>query len=109
MKQLHPDNPLHDEYRYSRNTLLSLLYFNTLRLRQNGHHFAGDIFKCIFLKKNVWIFIQMSLKLIPKSLIANKLSFVQIMAWRRSGAKPLSEPMLVYLTDAYMRHPATMS
>ena len=28
---------------------------NTLRPRQNVHHFA-DIFKCIFLNENVWIF-----------------------------------------------------
>ena len=32
--------------------------FNTLRLRQNGCHFADDIFKCIFLNKNVWISIK---------------------------------------------------
>ena len=28
---------------------------NTLRPRQNGRHFAEDIFKCIFLNENVWI------------------------------------------------------
>ena len=28
---------------------------NTLRLRQNGHHFSDDIFRCIFLKENIWI------------------------------------------------------
>ena len=26
---------------------------NTLRPRQNGHHFPDDIFKCIFLNENV--------------------------------------------------------
>ena len=25
---------------------------NALSLRQDGHHFADDIFKCIFLKEN---------------------------------------------------------
>ena len=39
----------------------------------------------------------------------DKSALVQIMAWRRSGDKPLSEPMMVYLTDAYMRHSASMS
>ena len=34
---------------------------------------------------------------------------VQIMAWRRPGDKPLSEPMVFYLTDAYMRHSASVS
>ena len=28
-------------------------YFNSLRPRQNGRHFANDIFKCIFLNENV--------------------------------------------------------
>ena len=39
--------------------------FNTLRPRQNGHHFADDIFKCIFLNENVWITIKVLLKYIP--------------------------------------------
>ena len=29
------------------------LYINTLRPRQNGRHFADDIFKCIFFNENV--------------------------------------------------------
>ena len=58
---------------------------NTLRPRQNGHHFAEDIFKWIFLNENVWI------------LINNIPALVQIMAWRRPGNKPLSEPMAVSL------------
>ena len=32
-------------------------YFNTLRLRQNGRHFANDIFSCIFLNENISIVI----------------------------------------------------
>ena len=40
--------------------------------------------------------------------INNKSALVQIMAWRRSGDKPLYEPMLVYHTDAYMHHSASM-
>ena len=31
------------------------------------------------------------------------------MAWRRTGYKPLSEPMLTQITDAYMRHQGEMS
>ena len=31
------------------------------------------------------------------------------MAWRRLSDKPLSEPMMAYFTDAYMRHSASMS
>ena len=36
--------------------------FNTLRQRQNGRHFADEIFKCIFLNENVWISLKISLK-----------------------------------------------
>ena len=58
---------------------------NTLRQRQNGRHFADDIFKCIFLN------------FVPRGPINNIPSLVQIMAWRRPGDKPLSEPMMVCL------------
>ena len=70
---------------------------NTLRPRQNGRRFPDDIFKCIFLNKNVWISIKISLKFVPKGPINNIPALVQIMAWRRSGDKPLSEPMIVGL------------
>ena len=70
---------------------------NTLRPRQNGHHFADDIFNCIFLNENVWILIKISLKFVPKNPINNIPALVQIMAWRRPGDKPLSEPMMVNL------------
>ena len=64
---------------------------------QNGPHFADDIFKCIFLNENVWISFKISLKFVPKVQINNIPTLVQIMAWCRSGNKPLSEPMMVRL------------
>ena len=67
--------------------------FNTLRPRQHGRYFPDDILKCIFLKENVWIPIKISLKFVWKSPINNIPALVQIMAWRRPGDKPLSEPM----------------
>ena len=70
---------------------------NTLRLRQNGRHFADDIFKRIFLNENIWIPIKISLKFVPKGSINNIPALVQIMAWRRPGDKPLSEPMMLNL------------
>ena len=70
---------------------------NTLRLRQNGRHFPDDIFKCIFLNENSSISIKISLKFVPKGPINNIPALIQIMAWRRSGDKPLSEPMMVSL------------
>ena len=73
------------------------LLLNTLRPRQDGRHFPDDIFKCIFFNENVWISIKISLKFVPKGPINNIPSLVQIMAWRRPGDKPLSEPMMVSL------------
>ena len=70
---------------------------NTLRPRQNGRRFPDDIFKCNFLNENVWVSNKISLKFVPKGPINNIPSLVQIMAWRRSGDKPLSEPMMVSL------------
>ena len=39
----------------------------------------------------------MSLKFVPKGPINNIPAMAQIMAWRRPGDKPLSEPMIVSL------------
>ena len=69
--------------------------YGTLRPRQNCRHTADDIFKCIFFNDNVWISLKISLKLVPKFRINNIPALVQIMAWRRPGDKPLSEPMMV--------------
>ena len=72
--------------------------FNTLRPRQDGRHFPDDIFKWIFLNKIIWILIEISslvLKFVLKGPINNIPALVQIMAWRRPGYKPLSEPMMI--------------
>ena len=77
------------------------MYFNTLRLRQNGCRFTDITFKCIFLNKNVRISIKILLNLVPKGPINNNPALVQIMAWRRSGNKPLSEPMILVYWRIY--------
>ena len=71
--------------------------FNTLRLRKNGRHFADNPFKRIFLNETLRISIKISLKFVPRGPINNIPALVQIMAWRRRGNKPLSEPMMVSL------------
>ena len=73
------------------------IFINTLRPRQNIRRFADDTFKCMFLNENVRISIKISLKFVSKGPINNNPALVQIMAWRRSGDKPLSEPMMVSL------------
>ena len=78
-------------------TTVLFAFINTLRSRQNGRHFADDTFKPIFLNENIPISIKIWLKFVPKVPINNIPALVQIMAWRREGDKPLSEPMMVCL------------
>ena len=73
------------------------LLFNILRPRQNGRHSRDYIVKCIFLNKNVYISTKISLEFFPKGPISKSPALVHIMAWRRPGDKPLSEPMMVSL------------
>ena len=70
---------------------------NTLRPRQNVRHFPDDTFKCVFLNEIVWNLLNISLKFVPRVRINTIPALVQIMTWRRPGAKPLSEPMVVSL------------
>ena len=65
---------------------------------------ADDIFKYIFVNENDKIPIQISLKLVPMSPIDNEPALVQVLAWRRTGDKPLPELMMTQFTDVYMRH-----
>ena len=61
-------------------------------------HFAGDIFKCISLKENACVFIQVSLKYLLNGSIHSNSSLVQVMTWHLIGEKALPEPMLTKRT-----------
>ena len=74
-----------------------MIWINTLRPEQNSHHFADDIFKYIFLTKNISILVNISISCAPNIQIDNIPALVQIMAWRRPGDKPSSEPMMFSL------------
>ena len=89
---------------YNGTSLAANTYINSSPPGQNGNHFAGDILRWIFAHERFYIFINISLKFVPKGLIHNNPALVQIMAWRRIGDKPLAETMLTQFTDAYMRH-----
>ena len=65
----------------------------TLKPSQNGRRLADDTFKRIFVNENVIISIKISAKFVPTGPINNIPSLVQIMACRRQGDKPLSEPI----------------
>ena len=47
------------------------------------------------------IFIRISPKYVPEGEIDNKLALVWVMAWRRTGTKPLPEPMLTQFLCIY--------
>ena len=75
--------------------LISYFYlkyiFNTLRSRKNESHFRTTFsyaFSCMQMYE---------LRCVSKVRINNIMALVQIIAWRRSGDKPLSEPMMVSL------------
>ena len=76
------------------NNLWSLI--NTLEPIQNGRNFP-DIFECIFLNENELIWIKISFSFVPNSPLNNIPLLVQIMACRRPGDKPLSEPVMANL------------
>ena len=66
--------------------------------------FPDGIFNCFFFNENASIPIKISLGFVPKSPINDKSTLVQVMAERRTGNKPLPEPMMTRFTDIYMRY-----
>ena len=73
---------------------------NSLRPGQNGRHFRDILNAISWMKMN-----KFKLKFhgsVPNGPINNIPALVQIMAWRRSGDKPLCEPIMVsVLTHFY--------
>ena len=57
--------------------------------------------------KMLEFWFKISLKFVPTVRINNIPVLAQIMACRRPGDKPLSEPLMT--TDAYLSHSASMS
>ena len=88
---------IHPQYGWDVQLVCIYLRSNSLRPRGNRRHFADDIFKCSSLNENVLISIKVSLKFNPNGPINNVPTLVQLMAWRRPGDKPFSEPMMVCL------------
>ena len=83
---------------------------NYMRARRNRRPFADDSFTCIYLNEHILIQIKVSLKFIPKCPITNIPTLVQIMAWRRLGDKPLSEPKIfILLTHICVPRPQRVS
>ena len=74
---------------------------NTVLTHGDAKNMA-DIFKCILLKETFCNMIQISQRLVQKDTI-NEKSMVQLMARHQTGDKPLPEPAMTQLTDAWMR------
>ena len=85
---------------------------NTLRPWRNVCHFTDDSSQqMFFFRKQMYRFHlrfhwSMSTRIEFRSKIP---ALVQIMAWCRPSDKSLSGPIMVYLTDAYLRHSVSMS
>ena len=87
----------------------SVFQCNTLGPKEYDRRFANDLFKLIFVNENCCNFIHISLKFVHNGRIDNMSALILIMAWRRRGDKPSSEPMMESLTYAYMRHSASLN
>ena len=73
---------------------------NSSPLGRDHCHFAANNSKCIFMNEKFCILIRIS----QFCSYDNKPAFIQVMAWRRTGDKPLPEAILTQFTDAYMQH-----
>ena len=80
---------------------------STLRPRQNGRQCPEDYFKCIYLKENVHISIQISLKSVSKCPINNIPALFQIIGMVSAWRQAISELMMVnLLTHICVTRPA---
>ena len=78
----------------------SMWPYGVTRPGRNRRKFSDDIFKCIFLNKNVLILIKILLKFILYGPINNIPPLVQIMAWCRPGNIIWTNDN--YFTEAYV-------
>ena len=61
--------------------------------------FHQKCFQIQVLNEKDNILIQISLKFGPECPVDNKSALVQVMTWRQRGDKPLSELIMIQLTD----------
>ena len=73
---------------------ISFIFVLHIEAKTKWSSFCRQQFQIHFFNENERIQIWISLKFVPRSPIDNKPALVQIMAWRRPGGKPLSEPMM---------------
>ena len=83
------------QYTYGREGFYSLTHWRWDEIDAISQTTFSNTFS--LMKINEFRLGRFSLKFVPKVRINNIPSLVQIMAWRRPGDKPLSEPMMVCL------------
>ena len=76
--------------------ILKAISFNSSPPGRDYPLFADDIFRYIFVNEKFRILVKISLNFVPEGPIDNEPALVQILAWRRIGDKPLSEPALTH-------------
>ena len=78
------------------------ILIKTVWMEQNGWHVADNIFKCMLLKENICVLLQISLKFILKHSSNNKSSYIQtiqVLDSHYTFSKPLPESVMTQLTD----------
>ena len=76
---------------------------NSSSPEQNNGNFEDDIFKySLWECKILYFWLIFHSSFVPKGQINNIPVLVKIMAWRRIGGNPISEPMMTQFNDAYM-------
>ena len=78
---------------YSPSIWVEQVFINSFPPGQNGCHFGRWHFQMNFLEWNDGIQIKISLKFVTRSPIDNEPAWFQVMAWGRTGDKPLPEPV----------------
>ena len=69
----------------------------------HGDKITDDNFKYNLLNEIYVLVYLFSLNSNPYCVIDKRLSLIQIMAWGRTGAKPLSKPTTTQSNDAYVQ------
>ena len=72
--------------------------------RQDDRHFADGISKCIFMNERFCMLNQISLIFVPKGPVDNTPALVPVMAWHRTGDRPLPDSIMTRFIDVYMQH-----
>ena len=86
----------------NRQTQPKLIQFNLSPPGQNGRHFTDDSWQMHYHEWDILYFdYNFTEVFVCRGSIDNKSSLVQVMAWHRTGDKPLPEPMQTQFTDIY--------